>query len=150
VHPDSSLQTIAHHDLPLRDARLRGTPEHFVAQFIMVSWHLASRTYLHTRRDKLFSHHHPQHPYSRAYYIIHLYNYTSNPKSDTGGLLGSAPATRRYKVRPCRMNTDEIATYCGGGFRKAERGCWRSQDPIADSSTTAWPIPDLRAQRRWA
>jgi len=31
VHPDSSINTIAHHDLPLRDARFRGTPEYFLA-----------------------------------------------------------------------------------------------------------------------
>jgi len=49
------------------------------------------------------------------------------------------------------MNTHEIAIYSGGGgFGKAERGCWRSQNSIADSSTTAGPIPDLKAQRRWA
>ena len=31
VHPDSSINTIAHHDLPLRDARFRGTTEDFLA-----------------------------------------------------------------------------------------------------------------------
>ena len=29
-------------------------------------------------------------------------------------LLGSTPATRRYKVRPCRIKTQDIAVYCGG------------------------------------
>jgi len=31
VHPDWSINTIAPHDLPLRDARFRGTPEYFLA-----------------------------------------------------------------------------------------------------------------------
>jgi len=31
VHPDGSINTIAYHDLPLRDARFRGTPEYFLA-----------------------------------------------------------------------------------------------------------------------
>jgi len=31
VHPDSSISTIAYHDLPLSDARFRGTPEYFLA-----------------------------------------------------------------------------------------------------------------------
>jgi len=31
VHPDSSINTIAYHDLPLRDARFRGIPEYFLA-----------------------------------------------------------------------------------------------------------------------
>jgi len=30
VHPDLSINTIAHHDFPLRDARFRGTPEYFL------------------------------------------------------------------------------------------------------------------------
>jgi len=29
-----------------------------------------------------------------------LYNHCSDPGSDCGGLLGSTPATQRYKVRP--------------------------------------------------
>jgi len=37
-----------------------------------------------------------------------------------------------------------------GGPGKAERGCWRSQNSMADSSIPGWPIPDLRARRRWA
>jgi len=31
VYPDLSINTIAHHDLPLRDARFRATPEYFLA-----------------------------------------------------------------------------------------------------------------------
>jgi len=38
----------------------------------------------------------------------------------------------------------------GGGYGKAERGCWRSQDSIADSSTTAVPILDPLLERRQA
>jgi len=38
----------------------------------------------------------------------------------------------------------------GGGFGKAERGCWRSQDSMADSSTTAGPIWNLLPGRHWA
>jgi len=30
-------------------------------------------------------------------------------------LLGSTPATRRYKVRPCRSKTQDITVFCGGG-----------------------------------
>jgi len=37
-----------------------------------------------------------------------------------------------------------------GGPGKAERGCWRAQNWIADSSTPGWPIPDLKARRRWS
>ena len=31
VHLDSSINTIAYHDFPLRDAHFRGTPEYFLA-----------------------------------------------------------------------------------------------------------------------
>jgi len=31
VHPDWSINTIAHHDLSLSDARVTGTPEYFLA-----------------------------------------------------------------------------------------------------------------------
>jgi len=30
-------------------------------------------------------------------------------------LLGSMPATHRYEVRHCRIKTQEIAVFCGGG-----------------------------------
>jgi len=79
-----------------------------------------------------------------------LHNQLADCVSVSWTSLGSTPATRRYKGRRYRINTYEIAIYSGGGFGKAERGCWRSQDSIADSSTTAWPIPDLKTQRRWA
>ena len=38
----------------------------------------------------------------------------------------------------------------GGGPGKAERGCRRSQDSIADSSTNPWPIPNVKTRRCWA
>jgi len=34
-----------------------------------------------------------------------------------GRLLGSMPAIQRYKVRLCRMGTQEFAVFCGGGIR---------------------------------
>ena len=37
-----------------------------------------------------------------------------------------------------------------GGPGKAERGCWRSQGSMADSSTTAGPILDLSPGHHWA
>ena len=53
----------------------------------------------------LFSHHHPQPPYSRVSCIILLYHYTSDPESVPWRLLGSMPASHRYKVHPCPINT---------------------------------------------
>jgi len=38
-----------------------------------------------------------------------LHNHCSDPGSDCGGLLGSTPATQRYKGRLCRIRTQEIA-----------------------------------------
>jgi len=38
----------------------------------------------------------------------------------------------------------------GGGPGKGKRGCWRSQDSMADSSTTTWLIPGLKTQGCWA
>jgi len=38
----------------------------------------------------------------------------------------------------------------GGGLEKAERGCWQSQNSMADSSTTAPPILDLSLGHCWA
>jgi len=42
-----------------------------------------------------------------------LPNHSSDPESDCGRLLGSTPATQRYKVRPRRIETQEIAVLCG-------------------------------------
>jgi len=64
--------------------------------------------------------------------------------------LGSTPATRWYRLRLWRINTHEIDIYSEGGPGKAKRGCWQSQNSMADSSTTALPILDLSLGRRWA
>jgi len=64
--------------------------------------------------------------------------------------LGSTPATRRYKERPCHINPHEITIYSWGGPGKAKMTCCRSQDSMADSSTTATPILNLLAGRHWA
>jgi len=42
-----------------------------------------------------------------------LHNHCSDPESDCGRLLGSTPATQRYKVRPRRIETQEVAVFCG-------------------------------------
>jgi len=41
-----------------------------------------------------------------------LHDHTSDPGSDCGRLLGSTPATQRYKGRLCRIKTQEIADPC--------------------------------------
>ena len=41
-----------------------------------------------------------------------LHDRCSDPGSDYGRLLGSTPATKRYKGRPCRIKTQEIAGPC--------------------------------------
>jgi len=41
-----------------------------------------------------------------------LHNHGSDPESDCGRLLGSTPATQRYKGRLCRIRTQEIADPC--------------------------------------
>jgi len=46
-----------------------------------------------------------------------LHNHCSDPESDCGRLLGSAPATQWYKVLPCRIKAQEIAVFCGGCIR---------------------------------
>jgi len=43
-----------------------------------------------------------------------LRNPCSGLGSDCRGLLGSTPATQWYKVRPCRIETHEIAVFCTG------------------------------------
>jgi len=63
--------------------------------------------------------------------------------SECGRLLGWSPATRWYKVRLCRMKTQEVMVSC----RDATQGEFYS---IADSSTTAGPIPILFPGGCWA
>jgi len=42
-----------------------------------------------------------------------LHNHCSDPESDCWRLLGSTPAFQRYKVRRCRIRTQEFAVFCG-------------------------------------
>ena len=77
-----------------------------------------------------------------------LHNHLVDFESVTWTSLGSTLATRRYKVRLWRINTHEVAIYSWGGAGKAERGCWRSQSSMADSTTTAELILNLSLGRR--
>jgi len=43
-----------------------------------------------------------------------LHDCCADSGSDCGGLLGSMPATLRYKGRLCRIETHEVADPCGG------------------------------------
>jgi len=70
-----------------------------------------------------------------------LHNRVSDSRSEGRTSLDPAPATRWDKERYCRINTHEIAIYSqGGGPGQAKRGCWRSQNSMAGSSTTCKPI----------
>jgi len=60
------------------------------------------------------------------------------------------PATRWYRLRLWRINTHEIDIYSDGSPRKAKRGCWQSQNSMADSSTSALPTLDLSLGHCWA
>jgi len=46
-----------------------------------------------------------------------LHNHCSDPESDCERSLGSTPATQWYKVRPCRIRTQEITVFCRGCIR---------------------------------
>ena len=46
-----------------------------------------------------------------------LHNRWADFDSVCGRLLGSTPASQRYKVRLCRIRTQEIAVFCGGCIR---------------------------------
>ena len=61
-----------------------------------------------------------------------LHNRWPDSNSVFWRLLGSTPATRRYKVRLCRTKTHEIAVLCGG-----VRVALAKFYSMADSSTTA-------------
>ena len=43
-----------------------------------------------------------------------LHNHSTDVGSICGGLLGSTPATQRYKVHLCRIKAQEIAVFGGG------------------------------------
>jgi len=67
-----------------------------------------------------------------------LHNHLSDPGSHCGGLLGSTPATQRYKGRLCRIETHEIADTCGGCLYRYPG------DP-----RTRWLIPPQPLVRSW-
>jgi len=62
-----------------------------------------------------------------------------DPESDTWRFLGLIPAIQRYKIHPERVIIYEVT-----GLNNNDR-CWRSQNSIADSSTTSTLILDLIA-----
>jgi len=62
-----------------------------------------------------------------------LHDRWANPESDCGRLLGSTPATQRYRIHPSAICIHDVT-----GLN--EMGCWRSQNSMADSSMTVGPI----------
>ena len=56
-----------------------------------------------------------------------LHDYSTDSNSVCRRLLGSTPATRRYKVRTSRIKTQDFAVFCGGGLycSTAGGGCAR-------------------------
>jgi len=72
-----------------------------------------------------------------------LHDRWTNPDSDCGRLLGPTPATQRYRFHPSAIFIHDVTGLNGVG-------CWRSQNSMADSSTTTAPILDLIAGYRWA
>ena len=72
-----------------------------------------------------------------------LHNRCTDSNSDCGRLLGSVSASQRYKVRLCRMKTQEVAVQSGGSTL-AEFYL------MADSSTTAARILILFSRGCWA
>jgi len=67
----------------------------------------------------------------------------TDSNSFCGRLLGSTPATQRYKVRPCHMKAHGVTVFCGD-TKLAELYS------IADYSTTTSRIPDSFAGGCWA
>jgi len=61
-----------------------------------------------------------------------LHNRSTNLGSVTWTLLGSTPATRRYKVRPCCINTHGARPLSDSGLLSL-----LILNSMADSSTTA-------------
>jgi len=88
-------------------------------------------------------HRNTQHPYSRATAATLHHSQTINPESDTWRFLGSMPAIQWYKIHPQRDIIHEVTGLNGVG-------CWRSQNSMADSSTTTAPILNLIAGGYWA
>ena len=82
----------------------------------------------------------------------------ADSSTTTGPILNLSPG-RHWARRQLHTGMRDVAVASilmkslhslGGGPGQAERGCWRSQTSMADSSTPGWPIPDLKARRRWA
>jgi len=69
-----------------------------------------------------------------------LHNGLSDSRPEGRTLLDSAPATRRYKERHCRINTHEIVIYSGGGVLGRLRG-------DAGDPRTQWQIPPQPVSR---
>jgi len=88
-------------------------------------------------------HHNTQHPHSRATAATLHHSQTINPESNTWRFLGSMPAIQRYKIHPQRDIIHEVTGWNGVG-------CWRSQNSMADTSTTTAPMLDLIAGGCWA
>jgi len=88
-------------------------------------------------------HHKTQHPHSRAPAATLHHSQTINPESDTWRFLDSMPAIHRYKIHPQRDIIHEVPGLNGVG-------CWRSQNSMADSSTTSAPILNPIAGDGWA
>jgi len=72
-----------------------------------------------------------------------LHDRWTNPESDCWRLSGSTPATQRYKIYPSATFIHDVTGLNGVG-------CWRSQNSMADYSTTTAPILDLIAGYCWA
>jgi len=98
-------------------------------------------TYPQTGRDGTHSFLHNtlcQHPHSGATAATLHHSPTIDPEFDTWTFLGSMPAIQRYKIHPQRAIIHEVTGLKGVGY-------WRSQNSMADSSTTASPNLDLIA-----
>jgi len=69
-----------------------------------------------------------------------LHNHRSDPESDCGRLSGWTPATQWYKVRPCHIETHEIAVFCARCIRyqagdilldgRYLHNCWTDLDSV--------------------
>jgi len=69
----------------------------------------------------------------------YLHNHCSDPEPDCGGLLGLAPASQWYKVRLCRIKTQEFAVFCGGSVR------YQAGDIVLDGGLLHYCWTDLDA-----
>ena len=88
-------------------------------------------------------HHNTKHSHSRATAATLHYSQTINPESNTWRFLDSMPAIQRYKIHPQRDIIHEVPGLNGVV-------CWRSQNLMADSSTTTALILNPIAGDCWA